>query len=80
MWIRSQDRETITNARNVRVTKPDENGKWQIVERLNPKEDLILGDYSTEENCIEVLDLIARAIEEDNSEHFIFQMPREEVD
>ena len=55
MWIRSQDRKNIVNADAIHISYA---GKWYVI----CTDEYILGEYSTEENAIKVMDMIQKQI------------------
>lgn len=73
MWIRSQDRREIVNVDCLRISPidkkfkdidgkigayvEDENGRYAIISNIN------LGEYSSKEKALKVLDMIQKAIE-----------------
>lgn len=77
MIIRSQDKTTITNDMNVEMFFV-EIGLYQISNNTVG----IIGEYSTEEKAIKVLDMICKAYENYRGgnvyEYSIFNMPSDE--
>ena len=55
MWIRSQDRKTLVNADKFSVSKEHEMFRIYSV-------NYFLGEYSTEEKALKVMDMIEEAI------------------
>ena len=72
MIIRSQDKKTITNDLNLRITTEErilscslkEEFPHQAMCRILDANNAILGDYSTEEKAIKVLDMICENYKE----------------
>ena len=56
MWIRSQDRKTLVNADKFSISKEHEVFRIYSVNSF-------LGEYSTEEKAMEVMNMIQRRIE-----------------
>ena len=64
MWIRSQDKDALCEVKNLMVERG--NGKFGIVELIKTSygcaTKIVLGEYSTEEKAIKVLDMIQERI------------------
>lgn len=83
MWIRSQDKTKLYNLHNAQaltISKSygsrDRDGKQlnsAIVLQHNSTSSVSLGLYACENDCVRILDDIARFMSEHNSE--IFEMP-----
>lgn len=86
MWIRSQDKETLTDVKHLSIRYL--NGYYAIFtdNHLAPNEICNLGVYKTKEKAIEILNKITIYIECQRKEHSyylgkVFQMPQDnEVD
>lgn len=78
MWIRSQDRRSLSNVNQVLISPTSDKSKYYIYGFLERGRD-ILGVYSSEEKALKVLDYI-----HDNLEHpyyNVFEMPQDnEID
>lgn len=83
MWIRSQNKKGLYNVRRFEIFSKD--SKWRIVSWISSSEyeDFdILGEYNTEERCIEILDDIQRFIDSYNCKYNVqisstYEMPKE---
>ena len=82
MWIRSQDRKTLVNADKFSVSKEHEVFRIYSV-------NYFLGEYSTEEKAMEVMNMIQRRIELaikfyeissvfSNESEYVFNMPKDD--
>ena len=77
MWIRSQDRTILRNVNDLFI----DNNKsgYMVCSDLNS---IILGEYSTEEKAMKVMDMIENAIIEHEISNFkikiIFYMPKDD--
>lgn len=89
MWIRSQDKEALTNGDIIYYCK--KYGMYTEIRcgkaGISDDYDLILAAYSTKEKALKVLDMIERLIKEQIRLHnewqigMVFQMPQDdEVD
>ncbi len=86
MWIRSQDKKTLTKVTRLFATR---RGKIQNLPTTGIEDDYdILGEYKSEKRAIEILDIIMNQIgmvtestvsmsNEVIKRHFVFQMPEE---
>ena len=83
MWIRSQERKQLVNADAIHTSSA---GKWYVI----CTDEYILGEYSTEENALKVMDMIEDAIidyetmmnNKDaffNERRIVFQFPQDSV-
>ena len=70
MWIRSQDKEKLIKVNYIRVYK-------EIIRGFNTANDVLLGDYSTEEKALKVMDIIEKEIRLDTYQTRVFQMPQD---
>ena len=82
MWIRSQDRKTLVNADKFSISKEHEVFRIYSVNSF-------LGEYSTEEKAMEVMNMIQRRIELaikfyeissvfSNESEYVFNMPKDD--
>ena len=82
MWIRSQDRKTLVNADKFSISKEHEVFRIYSV-------NYFLGEYSTEEKAMEVMNMIQRRIELaikfyeissvfSNESEYVFNMPKDD--
>ena len=82
MWIRSQDRNMLINASDLRIH--EERKGFYIRSRID-----VLGTYSTEEKAMKVMDMIHRRIEcaikfyetssiFSNESEYVFDMPKDD--
>lgn len=89
MWIRSQDKETLTNGDIIYYC--NKYGMYTEIRcgkvGISDDYDLVLAAYSTKEKALKVLDMIERLIKEQIRLHnewqigMVFQMPQDdEVD
>lgn len=77
MWIRSQDKETLTDAKHLSIRYLNTNYAIYTDNHLAPNEICSLGVYSTKEKTLKVLDMIQKFID---NEFLIsvFDMPQDE--
>lgn len=83
IWIRSQDKKSLTYCKNLAVQK-GYSGTWIIIEYHHTIEDVgqittFLGEYNTEEDAISVLDDIETRVKstlKDTQINPIFRMPQ----
>lgn len=68
MWIRSQSKETLTNAKDLYI-RTISKGYQICSDRVN------LGTYSTKEKALKVLDVIQNCIA--FNENIVFEMPQD---
>lgn len=66
MWIRSQDKTVLVKAQGIYI-----DSRFSVW-----AEGLLLGEYSTKDKAIYVLDIIKHSIE--NKFEFVFYMPQDE--
>ena len=82
MWIRSQDRKTLVNADKFSISNEHEVFRIYSVNSF-------LGEYSTEEKAMEVMNMIQRRIELaikfyeissvfSNESEYVFNMPKDD--
>ena len=82
MWIRSQDRKQLVNADKFSISKEHEVFRIYSVNSF-------LGEYSTEEKAMEVMNMIQRRIELaikfyeissvfSNESEYVFNMPKDD--
>lgn len=71
MWIRSQDRKILVDAKEIFIEKV----YGKMIFCATDSEDYLLGQYSTHETALEVLDMLEEAI---INEFTLFEMPEEE--
>lgn len=92
MWIRSQNREVLINANSVRFAR--ESNSYNILCDFYDGDYYYLGEYSTKEKALKVMDMIHDQImlgslkyedikSNDNTQQwlkseFVFQMPKDE--
>lgn len=79
LWIRSQDRESIFKVKSIFYSTNDENEhliRSIIVDDV--KNGIIkLGQYSTKERALEVLDEIQEILETRTVSQMVYEMPKE---
>jgi hypothetical protein len=77
MWIRSQDKETLTKVKHLSIRYLS--GSYSIFtdNHLAPNEICNLGTYSTKEKALKVLDKIVEEINYGDLQN-VFQMPANE--
>ena len=71
--VRSQNKEVLVEAKALAVDNYE--GTWYVGQEANSKELFNLGEYSTKEKAIAVLDLIGKHIEQHPG--LIFEMPQD---
>lgn len=81
MWIKSQDKKKLVESTNIFITY--DNGTYIIKSFIEKYNYFDLGEYSTEEKAIKVLDKIQDYINRNllniyNHKFGIFQMPQED--
>lgn len=90
MWIRSQDKNVLIDARNVFIDE-DFKGEWYTIKTIVNVDDwAILGDYKNKETAHEILDMIQLRIVQSylhkrhkptrclaNAEDVVFEMPKD---
>lgn len=93
MWIRSQDKNVLIDARNVFIDE-DFKGEWYTIKTVVNVDDwAILGDYKKKETAHEILDMIQLRIVQSylrkrhkptrclaNAEDVVFEMPKDVPD
>lgn len=62
MWIRGQDKETLTNANHLAIRYLNGNYSIYTDNHLDPNTTTNLGTYSTKEKAMKVLDMIQERI------------------
>ena len=71
IWIRSQNKENLINANKIQIADVHniyKNAIWG--------DDTLLGEYSTKEKALKVLDMIQREINNEYiRDYMVFQMP-----
>lgn len=85
MWIRSQDKETLTNVTHLEIMRVDDHYVIFTDNHLTPYNKCRLGTYKTKEKAIEILDKITTYIECQHKEHSyyigkVFQMPKDIIE
>ena len=60
MWLRSQNKEMLINANNIRIIS--DSHSYDIICDFYDGEYYYLGEYSTKEKAMEVMDMIQNAI------------------
>ena len=93
MWIRSQDKSVLIDARNVLINKAYEGEGYTIKTVLDAYNSVILGHYEKEETALEILDMIQLRIVQSylrkrhkptrclaNAEDVVFEMPKDVPD
>lgn len=79
LWIRSQDKEILTNVIAVGV---DIGSNIYAITNNDKLEPLVIGNYSTKEKALMVLDMIETHLEDleykIHNRNVIFQMPDDE--
>ena len=79
LWIRSQDKEILINVIAVGV---DIGSNIYAITNNDKLEPLVIGNYSTKEKALKVLDMIETHLEDleykIHNRNFIFQMPDDE--
>lgn len=83
MWIRSQNKYTLINCKNIFIYHNTKTNKFIIA--TNDGGDIVLGIYSTEEKAKKVLDKIIERIKDIHCNNYrrdiVFQIPQDdEVD
>lgn len=90
MWIRSQNKTILIDARNIFISE-DFEGEWYIIKSvINADDWASLGCYKKKETALEVLDMIQLRIVQSylhkrhkttrclaNAEDVVFEMPRD---
>lgn len=93
MWIRSQDKSVLIDARNVFINE-DFEGEWYTIKSVVNADDwAVLGDYKKKETALEILDMIQLRIVQSylrkrhkptrclaNAEDVVFEMPKDVPD
>ena len=81
MWIRSQNKKSLLNVNQIEISPSVDKSKYYICNSLK-EESVTLGEYSTEEKALKVLDQIQYNMELFEHElTMVFQMPTDtEVD
>ena len=92
LWIRSQNKKELIQCDNFSLNYPDEFytnntrliNNYEIVCYPFEHSHCILGEYSTEEKALEVLDMIETHLEDleykIHNREVVFQMPDDEVE
>ena len=60
MWVRSQNKEMLINANNIRIIS--DSRSYDIICDFYDGEYYYLGEYSTKEKAMKVMDMIQKAI------------------
>ena len=91
MWLRSQNKEMLINANNIRIIS--DSHSYDIICDFYDGEYYYLGEYSTKEKALKVMDMIQNAITGTRFEftdivrdcdlagieiHNVFNMPKDE--
>ena len=91
MWLRSQNKEMLINANNIRIIS--DSRSYDIICDFYDGEYYYLGEYSTKEKALKVMDMIQNAITGTRFEftdivrdcdlagieiHNVFNMPKDE--
>ena len=87
MWVRSQNKEMLINANNIRIIS--DSRSYDIICDFYDGEYYYLGEYSTKEKALKVMDMIQKYIvlgslkyPNDNDiqwlRSYVFQMPKDE--
>ena len=77
MLIRSKDKKTLVNLDNTNAIRIYEGDTGFTVDAWGVSIDYEIGEYSTEEKAIKVLDMIQNNFE-DYIKNVVFQMPQDE--
>ena len=75
LWVRSQDKERLTKAQDLRIYHAKNENVWVIEDCYD------LGQYKTKERVLEVLDEIQRCLvvinDKNDNLFYVYDMPKE---
>lgn len=89
MWLRSQNKKILINANNIRIIS--DSHSYDIISDFYDGEYYYLGEYSTEEKALKVMDMIEDRIRLSEmfklhiyeplniTDQFVFQLPKDDV-
>jgi hypothetical protein len=78
VWIRSQDRAKLVDARTLKVVSwPTESGTFWCLLEVGKDDDILLGKFKSKEKALNTLDLIQQHIEDPEEKDWAFNVPED---
>ena len=76
LWIRSQNKNSLTKITCVYISDDDGNGEY-IMGTVDIKGHILLGRYKSKKRALEIIDEIQKHIETDIVSRYAYEMPEE---
>jgi hypothetical protein len=78
MMVRTQDKLGLIKCKQITTMPPHKSEKgWSIIESCEQEYYYILGYYSTQEQCIKVVDMLHNYYRSPHRDYTVFVMPQE---